>query len=131
MDPRPSTTGTGPTASLRSLGATLVALIGARVELLVLELREEGERRKELLVLAAVGGLFLALGLLLAAFFVVVLFWDSHRLAAIGAITLLYLGVAAWAFLRLKEKVRKSPPPFEATLAEFASDLEVLRGRGE
>ena len=69
------------------------------------------------------------LGLLLAAFLVVVIFWDTHRLIAIGAVAALYLGIGAWAFARVKEKARTSPPPFEATLAEFASDLEMLRGQ--
>jgi uncharacterized membrane protein YqjE len=121
--------GTGALDSLRALGSTVVELIGTRAQLLALELREEGERRKQMLALALAAGLFLALGLLLVAFLVVVLFWDTHRLAAIGAVTVLYLGIGAWAFARLNEKARASPPPFQATLAEFASDLEMLRGQ--
>ena len=127
----PPSSGTGPAASLRSLGATLLELVGTRAELAVVELRQEGERRKEELVLGVVAGLFLALGLLLAALFVVVFFWDTHRLAAIGGVTVLYLGIAAIAFIRLREKVRTSPPAFEATLREFAADRDLLRGRRE
>jgi uncharacterized membrane protein YqjE len=120
-----------PLAALRSLGATFLALLGTRAELAVLELREEGERRKEMLLLAAVAGLFFALGLLLVAFFIVVLFWDTHRLAAVGVVTLVYLAVGALALLRLKEKMRTSPPPFELTLAELAKDAETLRSGDE
>jgi uncharacterized membrane protein YqjE len=93
------------------------------------ELREQGERRKDELALAVAGGVFLALALLLAALFVVALFWDTHRLAALGAVTLLYLGIAAFAFARLREELRSSPPPFEATLRELAADRELLLGR--
>ncbi len=121
----------GPLDSLRSLGATFLALIGTRAELLVVELREEGERRKEMLVLAGAAVVFLALGLALAAFLVVLVFWDTHRLAAAGAVTLLYLAIGALAILRLKQKARASPPPFAATLAEFAKDLEMLKARDE
>jgi uncharacterized membrane protein YqjE len=121
----------GPLDSLRALGATFLALIGTRAELVVVELREEGERRKEMLVLAGVAAVFLGLGLLLLAFFVVVLFWDTHRIAATAAVTLVYLGIGAGALARLREKSRASPPPFEATLAEFAKDLEMLKGRDE
>ena len=120
--PRP-----GPLDSLHALGATFLALIGTRAELLVVELREEGERRKEMLVLAVTAALFLALGLLLVAFLVVVLFWDSYRLIAICGVTLLYLGIGAWALLTLRRKVRENPPPFAATLAEFDQDMELLR----
>lgn len=132
MEPQPPpSSGAGPGASLRALGATLLELVGTRAELAVVELREEGERRKEMLLLTLVAGVFLALGLLLAALFVVVLFWDDHRLAAIGGVTALYFGVAALAFLRMRHRARTSPPPFEATLRELANDRELLRGRHE
>ncbi|MGZ5596250.1 MAG: phage holin family protein [Usitatibacter sp.] len=131
MDPGQSEAAPGPIESLRSLGASFLGLLGTRAELAVVELREEGERRKEMLVLAGVGGLFLALGALLAAFLVVVVFWDEHRIAAAAGVTLLYLGIGAGALLRLRHKAATSPPPFEATLAELAKDREMLRGRDE
>jgi uncharacterized membrane protein YqjE len=131
VDSRDSGPRPGPLDSLRALGATLLALIGTRAELLVVEVREEGARRKEMLVLAAIAAVFLAMGSLLVAFFFVVVFWDTHRIGAIAAVTLLYLGVGAGALLRLRAKSRSSPPPFEATLAEFAKDLEMLRSRDE
>jgi uncharacterized membrane protein YqjE len=126
-----ASSGPGPVSSLRSLGATLLELIGTRGELALVELREEGERRKEMLALALAGTLFLGMGLLLLALFVVVFFWDTYRLAALGAVTFLYLGVAAVAFARLREKVRASPPPFEATMRELAADRELIRGQRE
>ncbi|HEX3098327.1 MAG TPA: phage holin family protein [Usitatibacter sp.] len=118
----------GLTAPLRALGATLVELVGARAELAVVELRQEGERKKEMIALAAAGALFLALGLLVATLFVIVLFWDTHRLAAIGGVAILYLVLSAAAFLRLRHKAASNPPPFEATLREFAADREMLGG---
>lgn len=121
----------GPAASLRALGATLLELVGSRIELAVVELREEGERRKGMLALAVIGALFLALGLLLVAGFIVLLFWDTHRLAALGVVTLVYLGIAAYCFLRLRREQLAAPPPFEATLRELAADREMLGGRHE
>ncbi len=121
----------GPLDSLRALGATFLALVSTRAELVVVELREEAERKKEMLVLAGVAALFLALGLLLVAFFVVVVFWDTHRVVATAAVTLVYLGIGAGALARLRRKSRASPPPFEATLAELAKDLEMMKGRDE
>ncbi len=118
---------TGLFGSLRALGATLLALIRSRTELIAIELQEERERRKEMLVLALLAALFLALGLLLVAFLIVALFWDTHRLLAIGGVTLLYLGIGGWALLQLRNKLRASSPPFSATLREFENDLEVLR----
>jgi len=121
----------GTLESLRALGATLVDAVETRLELAIVELREEGERRKSMLVLAVTGALFASMGLMLVAFLVVVLFWDTHRLAAIGGVTLLYLGIAAVAFWRLREAARSSPPPFEATMRELAADRDMLGSRHE
>ena len=110
------------------MGATLVELLGARAELAVVELRQEGERKKEMIALAATGALFLALGLLVATVFVIVLFWDTHRLAAVGGMAILYFVLSAAAFVRLRHKAASNPPPFEATLREFAADRELLSG---
>ena len=121
----------GPGEAARSLGGSLLGLVEARVELVSLELREEAERRKRLLILAVVAAVFLMLGLVALSFLVVVLFWDSHRLGAIAGVTLVHSGVGAWAILRIREILRDSAPPFAATLAEFRRDLDMLRGRHE
>lgn len=117
----------GPLDSLRSMGSDLVALAETRLELALLELREEGERRKAIVVLAAVGGVFLTLALLLLAFLVVVAFWDTHRIAAIVGVTLLYAAVGLGALWRLRAAQASAPPAFEATLAELRKDVEALR----
>ena len=124
----PPPAATGAVDSARTLGASLMALLGARVELIAIELKEGAERRKQMVVLAMVAAIFLALSLLLLAFGVVVYFWESQRMAAILGVTLLYAGIGAWAYLRFQEVARNSPPPFSATIAEFRKDLEMLRG---
>lgn len=118
----------GALASLRGLGASLAALLHTRVELAVVELREEGERRKSMLVLAGVAAVFLTLAAAFLGFFVVVLFWETHRMLAAGAVAALWLGIGLYAFMQLQRMVRESPPPFEASLAELAKDLEALKG---
>jgi uncharacterized membrane protein YqjE len=127
----PNPLGTGLSGSLRALGATLLALVGVRAELIAIELQEETERARQKLVFVAVAALFLAMGMLLAAFLVVVLFWETHRMLAAGGVTLLYLGIGGWALVRLREMSRNSPPPFAATMSEFANDLRLLGGRDE
>lgn len=117
--------------SLRALGAALLALVCSRAELIAVELQEERVRAEQKLALAALAALFLALGLLLAALLVIILYWDTHRLLAAGGVTVLYLGVGGWALLRLRSLSRNSPPPFSATIGEFETDLALLRGRGE
>ena len=113
------------------MGESLVALLHTRIELAAVELQEEGERRKEMVVLAAVAAVFLAMGAVLFAMFVVIVFWDSHRLLAAGGMTALYVGIGVAALARLRRSARESPPPFEATLAELAKDIDALKGARE
>ncbi|MFI5401227.1 MAG: phage holin family protein [SAR324 cluster bacterium] len=121
----------GFSGSVRQLARNLLAAVRTRAELLAIELAEEKERRQEMLILAVLGALFLALGLQLVAFLVVVVFWDTARLAAIAGVTGLYLGISSWAFLRLRYKWRNSPSSFAASLNELSKDLDAMQGRDE
>jgi uncharacterized membrane protein YqjE len=121
----------GLVASIRAVTRGLLATLRTRAELLAIELEEEKERRKEMLILAVLGALFLALGLQLLAFLVVVFFWDTYRMAAIVGVTVLYLGIAAWAFLRIRSRSRNSPSPFATSLQELGKDMDALQGSDE
>ena len=117
----------GPLESLRSMGTDLVALVETRLELALVELREEGERRKGMVVWGAITAVFLALAVLLLAFLVVVVFWDTHRVGAIVGVTLAYAAVGFGALARLRAAQAAAAPPFEATRAELRKDIEALR----
>lgn len=119
------------TASLRSLGVALVDALGTRAELAVVELREAGERGKEMIGLALVCAIFAHAGLLVAAFLVVVIFWDTHRIGALVAVATVYLAVAAYSYAKLRGLQRDGPPLLEATLRELEADREMLRGKNE
>jgi uncharacterized membrane protein YqjE len=121
----------GPAGAFRALGADLLALLRVRAELLGVELEEGNARRKRMIALAGIGVLFGAVTLQLVAVLVVALFWDTHRLAAAIGVTVVYAGIAVWAFATFREIARNAPPPFSATLAEFRKDLEMLRGTDE
>ena len=120
-----------PTVPLRAVAASFIALLGAHVELAVIELREEAERRKELTVLAMAAGAFLAMAALLSALFVVVLFWDTHRVQAAAGVTIFYLVAGMSLLARTRQRKREMPPPFEATLAQLTADADALRARHE
>ena len=117
--------------TLRALGASFLGLVRSRIELAVVELQEVGERKKGLLTLAVVAGVFLSLGALLFAMFVVVLFWDTHRVVAAGIVTAVYLAIGAFALMRLKQRAAEMPPPFAATLEELKRDVAALGGKNE
>jgi uncharacterized membrane protein YqjE len=112
--------------ALRVFGRTLNETLHVRGALFALEVREEVERRKAMLLLAALGAAFLHLALLLAALLVVVAFWDTHRIAATAAMAGLYLACGVAAFLALRARIAASPEPFAATVGELERDLAEL-----
>ena len=126
------TPGHAPAAGLRQAlaraGAATVELLRTRVELATLEFAEERERAKLRFILAVVAATFLAFAVLCASALVVLAFWETHRVAAIAAVTVLHLAIGVGALLRLRASQRSAPPPFQATLAELERDRRWLAG---
>jgi uncharacterized membrane protein YqjE len=117
----------GLLASLRQLGSALAAILHTRLELFTREFERERIRVMRLLLIGFVGLFFFALGMLTLTLFVIVIFWDTHRLIAIGAVTALYLGIAAGLAIYAKGEAGRAARPFASTLAEFKTDRERLR----
>lgn len=96
------------------------------VELFGIELQEQKARTVSLLLFA---GLALVFGLLLltglSALLLIVL-WDSYRLAGIVGLCTFYLLAAIFCGLRLKAAIFDESSPFHATLEELANDRERL-----
>jgi uncharacterized membrane protein YqjE len=119
----------GLVQSLRKLAATLVALLQTRLELLATELEEERVRLVQVLLWGCIALAFLLLGVVMLTLFVVVLFWDTHRVLVSGllALTFIAIGLAAVAVARSRARARSRL--FSASLAELANDREQLTPR--
>ena len=122
----PRTT-TGLFDALRAMGATLEETLRVRGALFAVELREEVERRKSHLALALAAGVLLHTAFLLATALVAVLFWETHRVAAIAAMAALYVSAGAAVLVTLRARAAASPDPFADTLRELDRDLASLR----
>lgn len=123
------TGGTGLLDSLRNLAVTLVAVIHTRLEILSTEIEEEKLRIAQQVLLAAVALFFFGLGVLLSTLFVVLLFWDTHRLAVAGLLAAAFLGVGAIAALVFRSRARGKKALFAASLSELAKDQQQLKRR--
>ena len=121
----------GVGAAAARIAGSAVALVGARLELASVEWSEERERIHARLGLLLAGVLLVAIGILAFAAFIVIYFWDTHRLAAV----LIPAVVCSVSGLVLVERARASGRngelPFAATLAEFEKDRIALRGRAD
>lgn len=112
-------------ASLRRLGTRSLGVLTNRLELFLLELREEQGRVLRLLLLAVAIGVLSLLTLILISLALVVLFWNTARMPVLLGMIGLYVlaaGLAAWRMNRLL----KSRTAFSATLEELKKDCQWL-----
>jgi uncharacterized membrane protein YqjE len=116
--------------SVANLLATAIGIVQTRFELFSTELQEEVHRVAEIVILAAVALLAAGVGLLLLAFVVIVIFWDTHRVLAAVAVTSAFFVIAVVAALVLRAKLRAKPPLLDATLAELKKDRDSLLNKG-
>jgi uncharacterized membrane protein YqjE len=115
--------------SIAQLLATVVGIAQTRIELLSTELQEEVHRVAEIAILSAVALLAAGAGLFLLALAVILVFWDTHRVAASIGVTLTFFLIAVLAAFVLRAKVRRKPPLLDATLAELKKDRAHLLSR--
>ncbi len=120
---------TGILQSLRNLATTLVALLQNRLELLATDLEEERIRLLQVLFWAAGALFFFALGVLMITLFVVLLLWDSHRLAGIVVLAAVFLAIAVGLAIGVYKRIHRRSRLFSASLDELAKDKERLTSR--
>lgn len=112
---------------LGGLATGWAGLLDTRLELAALELAQERERLLLRLALLAGGILALLIGLLGLGAFVVLVFWETDRLMVMFAVAAAFV-VAGAVLLGIAARMgRRGAAPFEATLAEFHKDVELLR----
>lgn len=116
----------GLMGSARRLLATLVSIASTRLELLANELQEERLRLTQMLLFALCALFCFGMGILLLTVFVVALFWDDHRLAALGALSALFFALGTLVALLLRSKAQSKPRLFSASLAELTKDRQQL-----
>lgn len=101
-------------------------MVQVRLELLGVEAREALHHGVAVLSWLFVAAVALAVGLVFVSVLITVALWDSHRLLALTAFSVLFLtlgGGAAWQVRRL---LRDAALPFSASVAELRADRDRL-----
>ena len=117
----------GLLSSLKSMTALLVAIAHNRLNLLSTDIEIAREQMVSVLMMVLVALFCLCFGALLLAIFVVVIFWDTHRLIALASVTGLFLGVGGICLWRVLKALKTMPATFEASLTELAKDYKQLK----
>jgi uncharacterized membrane protein YqjE len=117
----------GRESPIRDAGTAFLGLVGTRIELLGVELREEAFYLRRMLVVAAVAAFLLGGALVLLGVLVAAAFWETHRLLALAAVTGAYAVAGVGALMWLGSSLSQRPPPFQATVSELEADMRALR----
>ena len=113
--------------SVRHLAGNLLGAAQTRLEILSTELEEERLRLEQMLLVALAAGFCFAMGIVLCVALIVLCYWDTHRLAAVGTLAAAFLGAGAVLGLVLRGKANARPRPFALTRGELAKDRDMLR----
>jgi len=124
-DPAPTRLG----ESLKGLADSGLATLQTRLELFSVELKEEKLRASGFLFDTVLAALFIGFGVVFLMAFLTVLFWDSHRLLALGLATTGLFIAGVWAATRAAGRLRSGSRLFASSRAEIAQDREALRPR--
>lgn len=114
--------------SITNLAKNIVAVAETRLALFALDVQETGLNLLSLLVMSGIILTCFGLALILATLLVVAIFWDSHRLLALGGATAFYAVTGLGLWFTVLAKFRNMPKFFAATRGEFAKDREWLGG---
>jgi len=113
--------------SLRKVGSGIIKLYEARLEIILIEAREEIERIERRLILLELLGFLLTMGCICLTGFGVVLLGRALGYAWAFAIFAIFYFVAAVAgFFYLKHERQVRSEPFSQTLREFEKDAEHI-----
>lgn len=112
--------------SQRRFGAAFLGLLHGHVELFGIELQEQKANTLRLLLFAGLALVFALLLLVGLSLLVLIVFWDTNRLAAALGLCLFYVIGSLFCGWRLYQSINDESSPFSATLEELANDRERL-----
>ena len=119
------------TDTLGRIGATLAAMFQTRLELAAVELEEESLRFLSYLLLGLLSLFLCGIALLLFAFVVIVLFWDSYRIAASLGMACAFALLGGAVALNLRNKIRDKPRLLGSTMSELGKDIDFVKSAAQ
>ena len=120
----------GPSGLLGSLRGFADGLIGSahdRLELLAVELHEEKYRLIQIFIWISAIVFLVMLAMVFASLALVVLLWDTARVAVVCILAGAYIAAALIAIFGFRRYLKRQPKPFAATLRELREDRECIR----
>lgn len=113
--------------SVGRIATTLVAMIQTRLELASVEIEAQSQRWLNHLLMAILALFLGAIAIVMAALFIIIVFWDTHRLGAVLGLGLAF-GLSAIAIgFKVRSGMKAQPALLSATIGELRKDIEFLQ----
>lgn len=113
--------------SASRLAGTFIAILQTRLELIGVEVEEESLRFFTYFFLALAAMLCFGMALLLGVMLVIVIYWDTQRLAVLISLMVVFVLSGAAIMLGVRRNYRMKPRIFSHTLQELSRDIERLK----
>lgn len=112
--------------SLRTMLADLLATLRTRGELLQVEIQQEKLRVYAFAIFSVAAAFFLGLAVVLLTIFLMVLFWDTHRILIAGLLGLTYAVIGMCCAIVARQRWRVKSRMFSTSLAALDKDSARL-----
>jgi uncharacterized membrane protein YqjE len=112
--------------SIALLGRTLIAIIHTRLHLLAVDLEEDRLQLLQMIKLMVFTMFCFAIGLILLTILIVILFWENHRVLALGVLSGIFLLTSLITWRYGLYKARQKPVIFNSSLGELLKDWKSL-----
>ncbi len=113
-------------ASLRQATGTALELVQVRLALLGTEIEVEKQRWVDGLWIAAMALVSLGVGLLLLSGFIVLLFWEGYRLAALGVLSVVFIALGGVLLVQSRKRFKNPLGMFQTSVTELQNDRAQL-----
>jgi uncharacterized membrane protein YqjE len=117
----------GLLGSLRSLADGLIGSAHDRLQLLAVELHEEKYRLIQIFIWISAIVFLVMLATVFASLALVVLLWDTARVAVVCILAGAYITAAVVTIFGFQRYLKRQPKPFAETLRELREDRECIR----
>lgn len=109
------------------LAATLLAMVRTRMALASVEMEEQSQRYLGYLLMSLLALFLFGIAIVLVALFVIILFWDTYRIAAVLGMAGVFALAAVVIGLKVRSGFASQPALLSATMAELQKDIEFLK----
>ncbi len=113
-------------AAVGRIATTLVAMVQTRLELASVEMEEQSQRWLGYLLMSMLALFLAAIAIVMCALFVIILFWDTHRIGAVLGLAAVFALSALAVGLKVRSGMKAQPALLSATIGELRKDLEFL-----